>query len=142
MANQNPSSDAPITQTLDVHSVQSKNPKGNQQTEGKRKSKKKKGKGDKKAANNVGEGKNEKRKVKFPCNLCTNSHLTHQFPRLEEAQNLLAQQQPFVLTNPFAQGKNFFSSFLIHERLGEIREPHALILKIGAIKFLYDEGRR
>jgi hypothetical protein len=27
-------------------------------------------------------------------------------PRIEEAQNLLAQQQPVVLTNPFPQGKN------------------------------------
>jgi hypothetical protein len=33
-------------------------------------------------------------------------HLTHQFPRLEEAQNILAQQQLVVLTNPFPQGKN------------------------------------
>jgi hypothetical protein len=32
--------------------------------------------------------------------------LTHQFPQLEEAQNILAQQQPVVLTNPFPQGKN------------------------------------
>jgi hypothetical protein len=56
-------------------------------------SKPKKGKGDKKAANNSGEGKNEKRKVKFLCKICTDDHLTHQCPRLEEAQNLLAQQQ-------------------------------------------------
>jgi hypothetical protein len=106
VANQTPSSAAPVTQTSDVHSVQSTNPKGNQQSEGKRKYKNKKGKGDKKAVNNVGEGKNEKRKVKFLCNLCTDDHLTHQFPQLEEAQNLLAQQQPVMLTNPFPQGKN------------------------------------
>jgi hypothetical protein len=87
VANQTPSSASPVTQTSDVHSVQSTNPKGNQQTEGKRKSKNKKGKGDKKVVNNVGEGKNEKRKVKFLCKLCTDDHLTHQFPRLEEAQN-------------------------------------------------------
>jgi hypothetical protein len=52
------------------------NPKGNQQTEGNRKHKNKKGKGDKKDANNVGEGKNEKRKVKFPCKLCTDDQLS------------------------------------------------------------------
>jgi hypothetical protein len=62
------------------------NPKGNQQPEGKIKAKGKKGKGDKKVANNVGEGKNEKKKVKFPCNLCMDDHLTHQCPWLEEAQ--------------------------------------------------------
>jgi hypothetical protein len=106
VASQTPGSAAPATQMSDVHSVQSMNPKGNQQSEGKRKSKNKKGKGDKKVVNNVGEGKNEKRKVKFLCNLCTDDHLTHQCPRLEEAQNLLAQQQPVVLTNPFPQGKN------------------------------------
>jgi hypothetical protein len=90
----------------EVHSVQMMNPKENQQSEGKRKSKGKKGKGDKKVANNVGEGKNEKKKVKFPCKLCVDDHLTHQCPRLEEAHNILAQQQPVVLTNPFPQGKN------------------------------------
>jgi hypothetical protein len=46
------------------------------------------------------------KKVKFPCNLCTDDHLNHQCPRLEEAQNLLEQHQPVVLTNPFSQGKN------------------------------------
>jgi hypothetical protein len=59
------------------------NPKGNQQPEGKIKGKGKKGKGgnDKKVANNVGEGKNEKKKVKFSCKLCTDDHLTHQCPQ-------------------------------------------------------------
>jgi hypothetical protein len=85
--------------------VQSKNTKGNQQTEEKRKYKNKKGKGDNKDTNNFGEGKIEKRKVNFLCNLCMNDHLTHQCHQLEEAQNLLAQQQPSMLTNPFPQGK-------------------------------------
>jgi hypothetical protein len=31
---------------------------------------------------NVGEGKKEKRKVKFPCKLCTDDHLTHLCPKL------------------------------------------------------------
>jgi hypothetical protein len=78
VANQTPSLASPVTQMSDVHNLQSKNPKGNQKTKGKRKPKNKKGKGDKKAANNVGKGKNEKRKVNFPCKLCTNYHLTHQ----------------------------------------------------------------
>jgi ribosomal protein L44E len=101
VAIQTPSSYTPITQTSDVHNVKSTNPKGNQKTEGKRKYKNNKGKGDNKAMNNVGKGKNEKRKVNFLCNICTDDHLTHQFPRLEEAQNLLAQQQPTMLTNHF-----------------------------------------
>jgi hypothetical protein len=91
VASQNPSSVSPITQTSDVHSVQLTNPKGNQKTKGKRKSKNKKVKGDKKVVNNVGEGKNEKRKVKFLCNLFTEDHLTHQSPQYDEAQKLLAQ---------------------------------------------------
>jgi hypothetical protein len=90
VANQTLSSVAPVTQTSDVHGVQSKNPKGNQQIEGKRKSKNKKGNRDNKAANNVGDGKNEKRKVNFLCDLCMDDHLTHQCPQLEEFQNLLA----------------------------------------------------
>jgi len=91
---------------LDVHSVHSMTPMGNYQSEGKRKSKGKKVKGDTKAMNNVGKNKNEKRKVKFPCKICTNNHLTHQFPWLEEAQKLFTQQHPVVLTNPFPQEKN------------------------------------
>jgi hypothetical protein len=105
--------------------VQSTTPKANQQTEGKKKQKNKKGKGDKKAANNVGEGKTEKRKVKFPCKLCTDDHLTHLCPRLAEAQKLLAQQQPVVLTNPFPQGKNMAQASCIHERgWGQSGTPH------------------
>jgi hypothetical protein len=106
VANQTPSSTAPATQTSVVHNVKSTNPKGNQQFEGKRKSKKNKCKGDRNAANNYREGKNEKRKVNFRCKLCINDYLTHQCPRLEEAQNILAQQQLAMLTNPFPQGKN------------------------------------
>jgi hypothetical protein len=40
------------------------------------------------------------------CNLCKEDHPTHQFPWLAEAHNLLAQQQPVVLTNLFPHGKN------------------------------------
>jgi hypothetical protein len=96
----------PVTQMSDVHSVQSTNPKGNQQTKGKRKSKNKKGKGDKKVVNNVGKGKNEKRKVKFLCKIFIDDHLTHQCPQLEEAQKLLAQQQPTCANQPFSTREN------------------------------------
>jgi hypothetical protein len=86
--------------------VQSTNLKANQKPEGKKKQRNKKGKGDKKANNNVGRGKIEKRKSKYPCNLCTKYHPTHLCPQLTEALKLLAQQQPVVLTNPFPHGKN------------------------------------
>jgi hypothetical protein len=85
--------------------VQSTNPKANQQPDGKKKQRKK-GKGDKKPTNNVGGGNIEKKKSKYPCNLCMEDHPTHLCPRLAEAQKLLAQQQPVVLTNPFPHGKN------------------------------------
>jgi hypothetical protein len=70
--------------------VKSTTPKDNQQTKVKKKQKNKKGKGDKKDANNVGERKTEKRKVKFLCKFCADDHLTHLFPQLVEAQKLLA----------------------------------------------------
>jgi hypothetical protein len=57
---------------------------------------------------NVGEGKKEKRKVKFPCKLCKDDHLTHLCPKLEEASRLLSQL-PSVLTNPFPHNKHMAS---------------------------------
>jgi hypothetical protein len=96
----------PPTQTSYVHSVQSMNPKANQQPDGKKKQRNKKGKGDKKPTNNAGGGNIEKRKSKYPCNLCTKDHPTHLCPRPVEAQKLLTQQQPAVLTHPFPHGKN------------------------------------
>jgi hypothetical protein len=39
---------------------------------------------------NVGEGKREKRKVKFPCKLCIDDHLTHLCPKLAEVASILA----------------------------------------------------
>jgi hypothetical protein len=70
---------APPTQTLEVHSVQMTNPKATQQPEGKKKQHKK-GKGDKKPTDNAGEGTMEKRKVRYPCNLCLEDHPTHLCP--------------------------------------------------------------
>jgi hypothetical protein len=94
------------TQSTDVHSVQSlTNQNGNQQPGGN----KKKGRGNNrkggrsnnnkkkpkdninndKSNNNAGEGKKEKRKVKFPCKLCMDDHLTHLSPKLEEVARTL-----------------------------------------------------
>jgi hypothetical protein len=112
------------TQSVDVHSVQSStNPNGNQQPGGnKRKGCGNNRKGGRNNDNkpkdnanndrlkvNVGEGKKEKRKVKFPCKLCTDDHLTHLCPKLEEAVRLLSLP-PVVLTNPFLHNQHMASS--------------------------------
>jgi hypothetical protein len=55
---------------------------------------------------NAGEDNTEKRKVRYPCNLCTEDHPTHLCPRLAEAQKFVTQQQQAVLTNPFQHGQN------------------------------------
>jgi hypothetical protein len=96
---------APPTQTSEVHSVQTTNPKSNQQPEGKKKQRKK-GKGDKKPNDKAGEGTTEKRKARYPCNLCAEDHPTHLCPRLAEAQKFVTQHQQAVLTNPFQHGEN------------------------------------
>ena len=64
------------SRSLSINVVQASDPKGNQQSKGKKKGRnnKKKGKNGKGNANktnkHVGEGPKEKRKVKFPCKLC------------------------------------------------------------------------
>jgi hypothetical protein len=104
------------TQSVDVHSMQSStNLNGNQQTRGnKRKghgnnhkggrknnnNKPKENVTNEKLNNNVGEGKKERRKVKFPCKICNDEHLTHLCPKLMEVKRLLSLP-PIVLTNPF-----------------------------------------
>jgi hypothetical protein len=98
----------------DVHFVQlSANPNGNQQLGGNRRkgrgNNRKGGKNNNKAKdnsnndrlnNNAGEGKKEKRKVKFPCKLCKYDHLTKLFAKIKEASRLLSQL-PATLTNQF-----------------------------------------
>jgi hypothetical protein len=53
----------------------------------------------------------EKRKVKFPCKLCTDDHLTHLCPKLAEAARLL-NLPPAVLTNPFPHNQHLALSSL------------------------------
>ena len=85
-------------------------PKGTQQPGGKNKKGKDKKGGEKnknknvKSDANVGGAKKEKKKVKFPCKICSDDHLTHQFPKMEEAQCLLVQQHHLVLKNLFPHG--------------------------------------
>ena len=79
---------------------------------GKRK-KGKKGEGNQnkpKPTNNVDGGEKEKKKVKFPCKLCQEYHLTHQCPLMDQDQKLLKTQQPSVLKDPFPQGHNSTSA--------------------------------
>ena len=52
----------------------------------------------------------KKKKVKFPCKLCQEDHLTHLCPLMDQAQKLLKSQQPAVLKDPFSQGKNSTSA--------------------------------
>jgi hypothetical protein len=113
------------TQSVDVHFVQwSSNPNGNQQPRGnKRKGHGNNCKGERNnnnnnkpkdnvnndiSNNNVGEGKKERRKVKFPCKLSTHDHLSHLCPKLEEVARLLSQP-PIVLTNPFPHNQHMAS---------------------------------
>jgi hypothetical protein len=104
------------TQLMDFHYVQSSsNPNGNHQLGGN----KRKGRGNNRKCgrnnnnnkpkdnanndisnNNVGEGKKEKRKVNFPCKICTDDHLTHLCPKLEEVARILSQPLAMI-TNPF-----------------------------------------
>jgi hypothetical protein len=58
---------------------------------------------------NVGEGKKDKIKVKFPRKLCTDDHLTHLCPKLEEVARLLSQP-PIVLANPFLHDQHMASN--------------------------------
>jgi hypothetical protein len=118
------------TQLEDVHFVQSlTNPNGNQQPRGNKKkglgnnrkgqknSNKPKDNGNnEKLNNNSSEGNKERRKVKFPCKLCIDDHLTHLCPKLAEAARLLSLS-PGVLTNPFPHNQHIASSSLNAENV-------------------------
>jgi hypothetical protein len=67
-----------------VHYILFKTQKGPQQP-GDNKCKRKKcgGENNENYDKNVEREKDEKRKVKFPCKLCGDDHLTHQFPQTE-----------------------------------------------------------
>jgi hypothetical protein len=113
------SSSSTPTHSADVHFEQSStNPNGNQKLGGNRKkgwgNNRKSGRNNNKTKdnanndgsnNNVGEGNKENRKVKFPCKLCKYDHLTHLFPKLEEALRLLSKP-PIVLNNPFPHNQH------------------------------------
>jgi hypothetical protein len=111
------------TQSVDVRSVQSSTrPNGNQQPgrnkkkghnndcKGRNNNNKPKDNGNnERMNNNAGEGNKERRNVKFPCNLCTNDHLTHLFPKLAEVARLLALL-PIMMMNPFPHNQHMASS--------------------------------
>ena len=94
--------------------VQSSDQKGNQQL-GRNNNK---GKNNRKGGNknenanfsdkndrNAGGDKQSKHKVKFPCKLCKEDHLTNLFPHMEDALRFMAQG-PTVLTNPLPHNQN------------------------------------
>lgn len=104
----NPSANQ-ATPTSEVLNIQKTSKKGGQ----KGKSKKERKERTANAVDNRGnigrkedEGDNKKtNKVKFPCKLCGESHLTHLCPKISEAKRLLGQpnttQQTTILSNPF-----------------------------------------
>ena len=101
---------------MNVLAIQSSNQKGNQQPRrnrkrGKNNNNKKGGYKNENSNNNDKNGKNaggdkqNKRKVKFPCKLCKDDHLTYLCPRMDEASKFIAQG-PAVLTNPLPHNQN------------------------------------
>lgn len=80
-----------------INTIQASNPKGNQNFDAKKKGRGKKKNQDGKSnvnkpKNNAGEGgKESKKKVKFPCKLCSGDHLNHLCPKIQDAQRLLVQ---------------------------------------------------
>ena len=86
------------TQLVNVLSVQMSNPKGNQWPGRNKKKGKNNCKGGNKNKNSNNNDKNtnargdkqSKCKVKFPCKLCKEDHLTHLCPHMEDASRFIA----------------------------------------------------
>jgi hypothetical protein len=107
------------TQSMDVHFVKSSTrPNGNQQPGrnkkkgcgnnrkgGKNSNKPKDNVNNEKLNNNDGEGNKERKKVKFPCKLFTDNHLTHLCPKIVEDVRLLSLLL-VMLTNPFPHNQH------------------------------------
>ena len=97
------------TSTSEVLNVQKTSKKGRQKGKSKKERKEKNANATDNGGNNdkdEDEGDNKKKKkVKFPCKLCSESHLTHLCPKINEAKWLLGQpntaQETVVLSNPF-----------------------------------------
>ena len=97
------------TPTSEVFNVQKTSKKGGQKGKSKKERKEKTTNATSNGGNNdkdEDEGdKMKKKKVKFPCKLCSESHLTHFCPKINEAKRLLGQpnidQQTNVSSNPF-----------------------------------------
>ena len=127
-------------QTTNVHVVQASNQKGNQQPrrnrkKGKNNNNKKGGYKNENANNNdknnknAGGDKKTKRKVKFPCKLCKDDHLTYLCPRMDEASKFIAQG-PAVLKNPLPHNQNMNSKS--HDHLVMIMIRRRLVV-VGAL---------
>jgi hypothetical protein len=106
---QSNASTSQTTPTLEVLNVQKTSKKGGQKGKSKKERKEKtanatENNGDNDKDEDEGDNK-KKNKVKFPCKLCSESHLTHLCPKINEAKRLLGQpnttQQTVVLSNPF-----------------------------------------
>ena len=68
----------------------------------------------------LGGDKQYKCKVKFPCKLCKDDHLTHLCPHIDESSRFIAQG-PAVLTNPLPHNQNMNSR--THDQYGGDQDP-------------------
>ena len=87
--------------------------------------------------NNAGGDKKPKWKVKFPCKLCKDDHLTHLFPQMEYASRFIAQGL-VVLTNPLPHNKNMNSRTIDpHCALGGDQNPSEANTGHGCINMVH-----
>ena len=89
---------------------------------------------------NDGGDKQSKCKVKFPCKLCKEDHLTHLFPHMEYASRFIAQGLA-MLTNPLPKNQNMNSRNIYHhcasggdQNMSEANTSHGCINIVHAAK--------
>ena len=92
--------------------------------------------------NNDGGDKQPKRKVKFPCKLCKDDHLTHLCPQMEESLKFIAQG-PAMFTNPLPNNQNMKSRTIDPgcvsggtQNPPEVSPGHGCINMVKASKFV------
>ena len=76
----------------------------------------------------LGGDKQAKRKVKFPCKLCKENHLTYLCPRIDEALRFLAQG-PAVLTNHLPHNQNMNSR--THDQSGGDQDFRRVVVMVA-----------
>ena len=88
----------------------------------------------------MGGYKKPKHKVKFPCKICGDDHLTHLFPQIEDASKFIAQS-PIVLTNPLSQNQNMNSRTMDPRSASDgSQNPPNTISVHGCINMMFAEN--